>query len=500
MKGPLTYSVLAVFLSVFCVKLYYAGGLGLGPLYEHREVPGGLEERTEMLGPVIVSSMDGPREELGFRPLFYWASDGDADTQSLDVLFPFSSYRSKRGEVSFHALFHIVGYKESLYAGEHEERELTLFPLLFTRSSSAPERGYFALFPIYGSMNGKFFRDEIEFFLFPLYLKTTKGAQTTTSYLWPVFAVHSGEGQKGFRVWPLFGYRKQEQQEVKFALWPVFVQSSRVFYGEEIESSSVFPLYSTVRSERGHHTTYLWPFINHTLDKERGYERWDVPWPLANYTRQLDDRSREEEGYKHQRRLFPLYSRDVSGRDSDGFFLWPLYRYNVRYMADHTRRRTSFLLFIYQDTRETARYPGARDTRRVHLWPLLTYERDTDGHRNISVISPLGPFLMHNKGVERNYEPLWTIFSWKKTPEGYHRSSFLWNTFVTESDGSRLKVRLRPIVPLFSLKKSERGTKVSFLGGLLGYSRKDGEDGVRKRRLKLLYIPFTISTGTVEAG
>ena len=45
---------------------------------------------------------------------------------------------------------------------------------------------------IFGNMKNKFYKDEIRFVLFPLFLQTREGEEINSSFLWPFFAYYKG--------------------------------------------------------------------------------------------------------------------------------------------------------------------------------------------------------------------------------------------------------------------------------------------------------------------
>ena len=55
------------------------------------------------------------------------------------------------------------------------------------------------MFPLYGHLKNRMFRDESEFVLFPLWLKTRKGTLTTRNVAFPFVHFRDGPGLKG---WP----------------------------------------------------------------------------------------------------------------------------------------------------------------------------------------------------------------------------------------------------------------------------------------------------------
>ncbi len=460
---------------------------GLGPLFNVEQDKSQESREIDALGPFITSKRDKNSSEFGFRPFFYMVEDREKDSTELDFLYPLATYDRREEDRRFQFLIYLLSYESNQKPSGFQEKEFTLFPFIFTKSAEEKEKSYFALFPVYGRIKDKFLRDEINFFLFPLFLQTKKGEATNYSFLWPFFGYYTGNGQEGFRLWPLFGYRKVVGEngrspllDEKFALWPIYLSRQITFHGEEIRFFSIFPLYSGFESPDRTQDTYLWPLFNRIVDKRKGIERWDVPWPIINFTR----------GKKQENRVFPFYASEIDGKDEEGFFLWPLYRYYNITLEDHRRTRKTILLFLYSDIKEEPIIEGGRDGRRIDLWPLFSYERDAEGNRSFHLLSILEPFLSNNEGIERNYSSFWRLYEWERDSEGREVSSFLWNTYRREVGKEGIKVHVRPIIPIISYNKEwERKTKFDFLGGLFGYS-----STLDKNTIKFLFIPINISS------
>lgn len=465
---------------------------GLGPLLVVERNEEG-EESADLFGPLVTYKKDESGSEFGIRPLLYLMESHPQKKKEYHFLYPFSVYRENDEGARFQALFYLLSFGVKTTEDGYREKEFTLFPFIFSKSAPTREDSYFAFFPLYGDIKKKFFRDEIRFILFPLFLQTKKGEQVNTSYLWPFFGYYSGRGQEGFRFWPIFGYRKKEDGfDEKFALWPIYASRRRFFYDDEVHSFSLFPFYLTVRSKEKSTTTYLWPLFNYSVDREKGYRRWDVPWPLFNITRGL---SGEAAPHREQERFFPLYSRSIERGDRDGFLLWPLYRYSDTEYRDHRRRRDTFLLFLYSDMRATPTVEGGRSGRRVDLWPLFSYQRDQEGRRLFHFLSLLEPFLANHTGIEKNYAPFWRLFTWEKSPDGIERSYFLWNLLRSKKSPDGFSFTFQPVIPVFHYKNFKHEKGFSLFGGFFGFSKTEAG-----AQLRFLYIPITLNSSHTSSG
>jgi len=467
--------------------------LNLGPLLTIEKDGASGSSELNALGPFFTSRQFNQRREYGLRPLFYYMNDDEKDSSEFDFLYPISTYDRRDGDWRFQFLIHLLYLESKKNRTGYRETEFNLFPFFFIKSAENKDDSHFAFFPLFGKLKNKFYRDEITFVLFPLFLQTKDGEEINQSFLWPFFGFYKGGGQRGFKIWPLFGYRKKENKlDDKFALWPIFISRRMMFYGEERKSFSIFPLYSISETPERTNKTLFWPFFNYQEDRKKGTTRWDAPWPFISFTRGNNEGNRVFpffSFYEGSRggSILPSESREEEPVDSDGFILWPLYRYSFITLEDYRRRSISVLLILYKDIYDEPIVEGGKSGRRVSLWPLFSYERDSDGNRKFEFLSLIEPLISGSESLERNYSPLWQVLEWKRYKDGRSVSSILWNTIRTERNSRGATLRVQPIIPILSIKRYENESRVHFFGGLFGY-----QEDAFKRSIKLFFIPIKI--------
>jgi hypothetical protein len=455
--------------------------INLGPLFFMEKDDETGEKRIDALGPLISYEKQADETGYGLRPIFYNYRDDRKDRTALDMLYPLSTYRSFEGDTKFQAVIYVFYYKSDLQENGYREREYTLFPLIFARHAEDPDRSFFAVFPIYGNMKSKYGKDRIQFFLFPLFLQTENYGVTNSNFIWPFIGYYSGNGASGGRLWPIYGQKTVgDSSRDEFAMWPIYMKREKDFFGAQISSLSILPFYYGLDMPGRKQRTYAWPFFTYVDNTNRNYKRYDMPWPIVTISR----------GDVNINRVFPLFSVKKEEDFESGYALWPLYSWRTHRLDDYEIKKRAVAYFLYKDVQNIPRVEGGRDSRAINLWPLFTYRRTPDGKAYFNTLSPLETFLQDNPPRERNWRPLWTIFRWDRDEEGNHVSSFLWNTFRTESGKKGVKVELTPIIPVFSYENSDVKNKFHILGGLFGFS-KDKENN--KKTLKFLFIPVNIS-------
>jgi hypothetical protein len=457
----------------------YCGGINLGPLY-HSKINSDYEKEYSALGPFIIRRESKDYSEFGFRPFYHTTTMKSEDIKELEFIYPLASYKKKEKFSWFQSLVHIFVYNTEINRSGFKNKEFSLFPFIFYNKEENPDNNYFAFFPIYGNMKNKFTFDEINFFLFPIYSRSVDDGGVSRNYVWPFVTTYSGE-LEGYRLWPLKGkkYDNFHKSSSEFTIWPIYVKREKEFYGEHFYIKSIFPFYSDAYIHNVSSRGYMWPFYQHTVNHNKGNERWDVPWPIINITK--------GEQSDHVR-VFPFYSKAVRNEnDSDGYILWPVYRYKNIDLETYRISKKSWFLIIYKDEKKEPIVEGGREQRKIDLWPLFTYKRDALGNKNFHIFTIFEPFVRSNDRLYRNYSSFWRLFVWEKSGDNVARSSFLWNLVSSYKDDSSFIFDIRPIIPLFNYTRQEENKSWNILGGIIGFGNKDG-----RNILKFLFIPIKV--------
>ncbi|MBI2949443.1 MAG: hypothetical protein HYY23_17535, partial [Verrucomicrobia bacterium] len=387
-----------------------------GPLYDRSPLTLEIGTRTELFGPLISRELIEGGSSLTFSPLFTFREDAGANASELSLAYPVMSYKRFGSEYRFH-LFQLLSWAGGASSQGQTNRRFTFFPFYFQQRSSDSNRNYTAVVPLFGHLENRLFRDEVDFALLPLYLKSRKKDVTTENYLFPFFHRRHGEGLAGWQLWPLIGMEHKDLttktnafgdtemvggHDKRFLLWPFYFNNRLGLGTENPETQRLFlPFYSAQRSPRRDSTTYFWPFgFTSTEDREKKYREWDAPWPLVVFAR--------GEG-KTANRIWPLFSQAKNATLESDFYLWPLYKRDRVNSSPLDRRRTRILLFLYSDLAERNTTTGTA-LERTDLWPLFTARRDHNGNERLQMLSVIEPLLPASKTVERLYSPLWSVW------------------------------------------------------------------------------------------
>jgi hypothetical protein len=114
------------------------------------------------------------------------------------------------------------------------------------------------------------------------------------------------------------------------------------------------------------------------------------------------------------------------------------------------------------------------EKQRVDMWPFFTWRRDFNGNSRLQILAPIEPVLPNNRGIERNWAPLWSLWRAENNLKTGARSrSLLWN--LCRSD------------------QTPDSKKISLLFGLFQY-----QSAGETNKLRLFYIPVPESDGQAK--
>ncbi len=375
--------------------------------------PGGV--RTEIAGPLFYNQ---DREEdfiWSIPPLFCYATNKLADAEEMDFLYPVWTYDRFGGQKRWQFL-QIINQSTGDFQDDTIRSKLTLFPFFFSQRSTDPTQNYTAVWPLIGRVNNRLYYRQIEFVLWPLWVKTKREGSvartpedefiapffrwreerrvdvTTYNVVAPFFHYREGPGLQGYQALPLFSWEKKEvsrrldkwgEEELVpgfrhlTILWPFFFsQDRKLGTANEEKFRALLPLFSILRSPYRDSSTYVWPLgLTLTEDRARHYQEVGVPWPFIVFA--------WGEG-KTTTRVWPIYSHSRNNALESDFLLWPLYKFNAIHAETLDRRRSRILFFLYSNTIEENKENG-EFRRRRDFWPLYTHRKEMDGRIRLQV-------------------------------------------------------------------------------------------------------------------
>jgi hypothetical protein len=467
------------------------GGINVWPVYDERDDPVDRMHVQSGLGPLLAfgRSPNDVVENRAFRPLFYWRKDTQPERLEWEVLYPLMAYSRVEEDSKFQFL-QLLNFRHEGSDPKAREDRYELFPV-YASGTTETGRKYLAILPFGGSAPNWWFQDEAEFVLFPLYARFVREGAETRYFPWPILSVTSGEKRSGFRVVPLYGQDVKEGVfEKRFVLWPLFLQQRTGLDGDSPEETlSILPFYVSQRSKNQERTSVLWPFFSYAEDREHRFKQWDVPWPLIQIARGEErtvNRFLPLFSVEHRVVREQLFLREMQ-RDTY-LVLFPLYIRTEDTFIGSLKVRDRILWWLYSDQRETGK-DGS--TRRVDAWPFFRYTRDREGAIQFQTLALLEAFMPGDEKIERNYSPLWALYTYRQNPEGDSVWAFLWDLLRHEETSTGRSIEV--LGPVLAYQERGEDARFSLLGGLFEC---DVNHGIRSVHL-LGHVAFTW-TGTPQ--
>ena len=138
--------------------------------------------------------------------------------------------------------------------------------------------------------------------------------------------------------------------------------------------------------------------------------------------------------------VFPFFSQAHNNIYTDNFYLWPVVKYTAIHSPPLEQRRTRVVFFLYQNTVNYNTYTQ-QEWHRVDLWPFFEYHHYFDGSTRLQIFALLESFVPDNRGIQRNWSPLWSVWRSQKNPNtGANSQSFLWNFYRRDATPDSKKI------------------------------------------------------------
>ncbi len=410
--------------------------------------PGVVE--WSIFGPLL-----GARRDLATTDTFYAArplmsAGTNADGRFLDLLFPLGGRRLRQERadelerrwampIYFHSrtenpvsmrersVFFPLVYRGSRRTGDQTAGYFIFLPFYWNVEEGASY--YFPLFhpnpgrslvfwPLYGHFRRAFGADEIRFWAWPGYVETIDAPNRTRTILWPFFSRTSGQTLNGWRVWPLAArYERAGGGRRDWYLWPLGWHVRRPAQGNrsELALDAFLPFYlkmsqgemnaryyavwgESIRPTQ-RTSAWLWPLYTHTVSLSPEFTRHRVLLFLVDVLRGEGPR---------RTIVFPFYGRREDERQLRRFVLFPFYSDRRQQLADGGVYTSRYLLpFVVSQ-----RWVDADDRPLRSRFTLAPFYRDIRNADGSSYLS--WPHLLpytEQAGMDRNWAPLWTIYS-----------------------------------------------------------------------------------------
>jgi hypothetical protein len=349
------------------------------------------------LGPVVEFGCDAAGvRTAAVRPLFSRMTDPSTLHTETEVVWPLAT-ASRRDERLHWRVVIALGSD----ADTHDPDSRYSFWLLpvYTQGRSLDGHDYAALFPLYGTIDRVLWMEDVNFVLFPLYLRYRSGHTENTYMPWPFYRrAEREDGDVRRSYFPFYGSSATSEQTGRYVFWPFWTE--QVFHraGQRGEAQMLFPVYARVETEREKGWMALPPFFGYSENLSNGFSRLRCPWPFVV----------REDGPIQRRSYWPAWGERRIDDQRDWYALWPLVGGERHETPTQLFTSTRVVPFYYSQTRMQRR--GGEVVGRTHyerIWPLYSFRQE--GVISRLRIAEFWP-VQHGGAIERNWAPFWSWY------------------------------------------------------------------------------------------
>ncbi len=456
-------------------------------------------------------------KNLTFRP-FYTRTDQNISGKSFSAsLMPLIFWRYKTTQKDeWRWLFGFGNSLDYIHDDNVPDYDFGFFPFVYYGSSTEKGDNYFMLWPFGGTLRGKLGQKRISAYIFPgfllfvffppwqvvanpigvyalsivylfasfmpLYTDYEFKDYKAWGLVWPILQRGKSSDRDEFRILPFYAHSKKEGWYSNYSILMIFNYRRTFYKDREHKTLFIFPLFGRKWStnEDVSAFTVLWPFFSWGYNKRIGDTRYNLPWPLV----QIQDCKKP---YIKKRIFFPFYG-SYKYEKNETFFITPLYftmTRNAKTYRSEYYINCILIWYFKRDYNKIHSYYG-NSWRYFKIWPLFHIEYNDLGDYQFQLLSLLP--VRDPEGYDRLYQPLWSLFEYRKLRTGERRLGLLLRTYY-QRWGDRFFEAKVPI--LFTYKeRNDIIREFSFLLSMFGYSNEE-----KGKYLKLLWIPVRIADG-----
>ncbi len=443
--------------------------INLAPLVDYELDRTQDSVRFNLFGPILAYEEVGDTSLFALRPLFSVYDNPTEERSAVHGIYPLVRHSKTRQDENFTILPLYNGQTYTDATGKRDS-DYMLFPFIWYGDGDEPEDKYFAFFPLGGSIHGKLGLDEFNFVLFPAYVDTRYKDRKRIHVCWPFCAVTSEPDAKSdeervqTRYWPFYGhYEKPGKFETSFVLWPFYTAGrTDLDTDNPSEGFSFFPFYAEKASAHSSNHLYLVLF-QFGQDDRTDYKSAAFPWPFIVF---------ESSDSHFLDRAWPFWNHSKRGDTETHGVAFPFVWWQEQNNDAWTKGSVWVLpLFWTHDKRFK---DSNRHESMTKVWPLLGTWHDADGSERTEALSLF--WFEDPEGFDRDWSPLWQLYTARTHPEAGERTDFLWGFVRLHRDSTQ---SFTDITPLFGYNSDAEGEGYTLLQGLFGIRSSAKETTVR---------------------
>ena len=451
-------------------------------------------------------------ENTVYRPFYMNMDYKEGSFQASLMPFIFTRYKDDKYD-RVRAFLGLYASDDYTHADKKEDYDSGFFPLYLYGNGEREKDKYFFLYPFGGTFKGKLGHDEISPYLFPgfllfvfyppsglftwqalawgllslvpVYTEYNFKDYHAQAWFWPFIQRGKSDKRDDFRFLPFYAHNSKEGWYDNYS-YLLLINYRKTFFRNDVRYTFFFfPFYGRKWSDSGDvsATTILWPFFSWGYNKKRGETQYNLPWPLV----QIMDSKKPE---IRKRIFFPFYGR-YSYNNYESFFVTPLYfriKKETEFFSSAYYYNFIICWYFKREYKAEHDYYG-NSWRYFKLWPIVQTEWNDKGLFAINVLSLL-PFR-DTGGYEKLYQPFWTLFEYRRSPEGDKHLGILFRTYYQVWNDDYFKMKI-PFIVSYE-KRNDRIRDFTILLSAFGY-----ENEPAGTYLRLFWLPLKIGDGTGE--
>ena len=381
------------------------------------------------------------------------------------LLYPLGREYRQKDHLYWSTLLGLFNYE--LRETDRRLQEGAFYPFYFFKKGFSKEADYAAIWPLGGTVKNFLGRDQSDWFLWPLWVKTKNNGTINYWFPWPFLNKCTGNAD-GFGFWPLGGHFFQKDvYDKRYVLWPLFYH--HVYFQDNAIKKGFLPFYAYECSPNIKDLSIFWPIWGHRWEKTPRYEEYRILWPLWVQGRGVE---------RNVNRWAPFYTHSENKRlkHEKTWYLWPLIKHQrwEEHGVDIQQEQFMYFIFWHQEQKDckTKKFLA----RKTHFWPFYSYWENNQGCKQLQMLSPFEVFFQGNKVVQDVYTPLFSLYRYNENSYGVEQS-FLFNMFRekrTMNDEVTMNFSF-----LLDYKNTQQEKSISLLKGLFEYKKINNEKSLK---------------------
>ena len=352
-------------------------------------------------------SRDGELSRFAIRPFYAWErSNIDRRDRDMEVLWPLTHF-GWRSEAFHWRILMTFWHEDDVNNVRSRDYGLSIPPIWVNGRDR--DKNYWGLFPIYGHMPRFAMVEDVQWGLFPFWVRYRTGGPRAIwrdYFVWPFLSAKYDPDRTRWSLWPIYGTKHEPDVDSRFVLWPFWNDATYHAHNHKGKGWMLWPLAERVDTDTEQSFGLLPPLFRNTRTTS-GAHLLRCPWPL--FERYTDHK---ESTWK----VWRFWGMTHRGTRDGWWALYPFFLEQQQHTAHQYTHTFRFWPFYVNETTYNYTKEGKGHLQKSHfrIWPFwATDYTEQEGMRRRSLI--LFP-IRDVPAIERNWAPFWTFYTATQRP------------------------------------------------------------------------------------